>query len=581
MYSYMILHFTFSSYLSFSLYSKAEHFTKRFSTLLNNPQDGSASYNYVSSHAFPISHKTSSCSQDNLVALNKKGFTSRNILSSAFSKIFLSKKSSKATEHHITMPTTYKQNTTFGFPTLQYKEAVSSCPDFSKRFQRTGDTAKLSSSADMLHSDPETTVMIRTEKPLPPIQPNGIYQLSTQPNSRKLHFRSTMPLPLTPLDLAITTDSASTTSSYTNSAGMNSSISSSRSSSSISSAGMQESSKADSSSVTQSDNHSDAQVKKRKHDYESVDVDFESILSLLFNSSTTAAVDGETDDGKDLVPSDKFGKIKQDDGERNASGSKDIMTSKTSVNIESLPSTAASTSSDTKANTWFDEDKDYVISDYEFFKGVRQLQQASANYSTITSADRELSCHHRTHGSEQLCIQQYGENDMSQKEDEYSAQTGTNIYDKINLECVTHTDQCTCEQYDASDMGDYIFMHATTCPHLGTASQTYDYVDQLYITMLRQNYKKYASGVPPRKVNRPGCKPLVDISACPNATKMHDATYVNCSNLRRKCGTALLPPRQYHTNNMDTSSVPAALTPPRNIPRLGHYLSAPPAAPTT
>ena len=474
------------------------------------------------------------------------------------------------------MPITYKRNTTIGLLTLQCREAVSSCPDLSKRFQRTGGTAKLSSCADVLHYNPETTVMIRTEKPLSPMQPNGINQSSIQPNSPKLHFRSNMPLPLTPLDLAITTDSTST-SSYTNSTSMNSSIGSSRSISSISSAGVQESSKADSLFVTQSDNHSDAQAKKHKHDYETVDVVFESIFSLLFNSSTTT-VDGETDDSKDLVPSDKFGKIKQDDGERNASGSNDIMTSKTSV---SLPSTDVSTSSDTKASTWFNEDEDYVIGDYEFFRGVRQLQ-ASANYSTITSTDRELSCHHRTHGSEQFCIQQYGENDMSQKEDEYSAQTGTNIYDKINLECVTHTDQCTCEQYDASDMGDYTFMHATTCPHLGTASQTYDYVDQLYITMLRQNYKKYASGVPPRKVNRPGCKPLVDISACPNATKMHDATYVNCSNLRRKCGTALLPPRQCHTNNMDTSSVPAApTTPPRNIPRLGNYLSAPPAALTT
>ena len=121
---------------------------------------------------------------------------------------------------------------------------------------------------------------------------------------------------------------------------------------------------------------------------------------------------------------------------------------------------------------------------------------------TITSStDKELSCDHRTHESEQLCKQQYDQNYTSQKDDKNYAQIGTNVYDKVNLECVTHTNQCTCEheQYDTSNMDDYTFMHATTCPQLGTASLTYDYVDQFYITMLRQNYKKYDSSVPPRK----------------------------------------------------------------------------------
>ena len=342
-----------------------------------------------------ISHKTSSCSQDNLVTLNKKNFTSRNRLSSAFSKIFFSKKSNKAAEHHITMPTTYRQNATFGLPTLQYREAVSSCQDLSKGFQRTSDTAKLSSSVDVLHSDPETA-MIRTEKLLPPMQPNAINQLSGQPNNPKLHFRSTMPLPLTPLDLAISRNSSvSATSTCTDSISMDGSIGRGRSSSdgNISNAAVQESSKTDSvfadetDSVAKSDKDSDPQVKKHNPDYESVYVDFESILSLLFNSSATTTADGETDDNKDLITPD--------------------------------------------------------------------------------------------------------------------VQIGTDIYDEIKLECVTHADQCTCEheEYDTSDMGDYTFMHATTCPHLVTASHTYDYVDQFYITMLRQNYKKYDSSVPPQKVN--------------------------------------------------------------------------------
>ena len=170
---------------------------------------------------------------------------------------------------------------------------------------------------------------------------------------------------------------------------------------------------------------------------------------------------------------------------------------------------------------------------------------------------------------------------MKQKEDKDS---GANIYEKINLEGVVHTDQCTCGhcedlelKHHNSDMGDYTFMHSATCPHLRKASQTYDYVDQLYVTMLRYNYKKYCSGVPPRKVKRPGHKPTVDIS---NATKTYNTTYVNCSNIRRQYSTALLPPRQCHTNNVDKSNT-TPTTPPRNIPRHGHYLSAPPAIPTT
>ena len=574
----IVIYYILPTYLQLSVFlyrshRNGEHCIKRFSTLPNIPQYSSATY--VPSRTLMISRIASSCSQNNLSALNKKEITSRNKLSSRFSKIFYSKRSNKASEHHITMPTTYMQNSTLGLSKLQYKEVGLSCPDLSRRIQRADDAVKITSSADVPYSDPKT-VMTRPENPLPPtpyMQPNGINQSSNQHNNLKLHCRSTMPLPLTPLDLVLTTDSASTTSTCTNNTDRNSSTSSS--SSSISSAQMQveESSKANSPTfadkidpITANDKHSDAQINKHKHEYENVDIDFESILDLLFNPSITITTDGETDDTKYHAKSEQ---------ERNAPGTNDIMTSNASVSKASLPSTDVLTSSNTKAIPWFNEDKDYVISDYEFCKGVRQIQQASTDYLTIITTN---TSNHSTHATEQPFKQQDGQTNMKEKEDKDSR---ANVYDKIDLEGVVHTDQCTCERCELKhhnpDMGDYTFMHSATYPHLRKASQTYDYVDQLYLTMLRCNYKKYCSGVPPRKVKRPGHKPTVDIS---NATKTYNATYVNCSNIRRQYGTALLPPRQCHTNNVDKSNT-APTTPPRNIPRSGHYLSAPPAIPTT
>ena len=465
------------------------------------------------------------------------------------------------------------QNSTLGLSKLQYKEVVSSCPDLSRRFQRTDDIIKITNSTDVPHSDSKTA-MRRPENSLPPtpyMQPNGMNQSSNQHNNLKLHCRSTMPLPLTPLDLAITIDSVSTTSTCTNNTDRNSSTGSS--SSSISSAQVEESSKAKFPTfadktypITENDKHSDAQVNKCKHDYEDID---ESILDLLFNPNITITTDSETDDTKYHAKSEQ---------ERNAPGTNDIMTSNASVSKASLPSTDVSTSSNTKASTWSNEDKDYVISDYEFCKGVRQIQQASTDYLTIIISD---TSNHRTYATEQPFKQQDGQNNTKQKEDKDS---GANIHDKINLEGVVHTDQCTCEQckdlelkHHNPDIGDYTFMRSATCPHLRKASQIYNYVDQLYLTMLRCNYKKYCSGVPPRKVKQPRHKPTVDIS---NATKTYNTTYVNCSNIRRQYGTGLLPPRQCHTNNADKSNT-TPTTPPRSIPRSGHYLNAPPAIPTT
>ena len=565
-----ILHFTYLQ-LSVFLYRShrnGEYCIKRFSTLSNVPQNSSETY--VPSCTLMSSNIVSSCSQDNLGTLNKKEITSRNKLSSRFSKIFHSKRSSKASEHHITMPTTYMQNSTLGLSKLQYKEVVSSCPDLSRRFQRTDDIIKITNSTDVPYSDPKTA-MTRPEDPLPPtpyMQPNVINQSSNQHNNLKLHCRSTMPLPLTPLDLAITTDSVSTTSTYTNNTDRNSSTGSF--SSSISSAQVEGSSISNSPTfadktdpITANDKHSDAQVNKRKHDYENVDIDFESILGLLFNPSITND-DDETDDTKYHAKSEQ---------ERSAPGTNDIMTSNASVSKASLLSTDVSTSSNTKASKQFNEDKDYVISDYEFCRGVGQIQQASTDYLTIITTN---TSNHRTHATEQPFKQQDRQNNMKQTEDKDS---GSNVYDIINLEGAVYTDQCTCEHCEdlELDMGDYTFMHSVTCPHLRKASQTYDYVDQLHLTMLRCNYKKYCSEVPPRKVKHPGHKLTIDIS---NATKTHNLTNVNCSNIRRQYGPVLLPPRQCHTSNVDKSNT-TPTTPPRNIPRYGDYLSALLAIPTT
>ena len=506
------------------------------------------------------------------------------------------------------MPTTYLQNdpnSTLGLPTLQYKGAISSCPDLPSAASPEIDnniSHNLANSTGTLHYDckPATD---ESEKPFLVIPSKEQNQANDQANRPKLYSRSTMPLPLTPLDLVASRDSVSTvlssTSSSNNSAGSTSS--------SISSAGMKDCSLSpivftttfvdDIDIAIESDNnHNDAQEKKHVNYYEVID--FVSPLNpqeeLLSNSGTATTARSKaatsTDDGDcTVVVFDNT----QDNKEIYTTGNNDVMASNATVNDECPPTTDKSlVASDTKTTTCWDEDEGYVITNQEFFKGLRQTQQTSTDYLTIISTDKGLSSLCLNHTEQQPCKQQDVQSDTKGKGDIDSPQV-ENIYDKIISEYVVYAGQSTAsEQYKSSKLdsltrsGSYIFMRRMSSKNgskkslrNGSQIHTYDYIDRLYLKRLR--LKKHCSGVPPRKVKREGYKPTVGISACSNATKTHHTTYVNCSNIRRKQhGTTLLPPRQGHTDSVDkTDSTPKV--PPRSTSRPGHYLSSPSAMPPT
>ena len=536
------------------------------------------------------------CSQDN--SCDKKKLRKRDRLSSAFGKIFFNRKPIKTSKHHITMPTTYVQNdsnsSTLGLPTFQYKEIVSSCPDFSSASSGIDDniSRNLANSTGALPYDSKP-IAERPETPKPFILVPSEEQIQSndQTDHPKMFCRSTMPLPLTPLDLVTSGDSVSTTLSSTSS---NSSAGST--SSSISSAGVKDRSLSpivftttfvdEIDTAIESDNHDDTQ--EHVNDYEIID--FSSPLNpqekLQSNPGTATTADSiaatSTDDGDcTLVVFDNT----QDNGEIKTSGNSDAVASKSSISNKSPPTTDVSQASDVKATTCWDADEDYVISNQEFFKGLKQMQQASDDYLTIISTDKGLSSLHLSHTEEHPCKQQGGQSDMKGKVDTDSPQVEENIYDRIISQYVVHAGKITVsEQYESikndslTRSNKYIFMHRMSSRN-GSQIHTYDYIDLLHLKKMR--LKKHCSGVPPRKVMRPGYKPSADIITCSNATKTHPATYVNCSNLkRRQYGITMLPPRQGHTNNVDeANSTPKAL--PRSIPRPGHYLSAPPAMPTT
>ena len=544
---------------------------------------------FFSSATYPPSgilyHKELACSQDNLC--DKKKIRKRDRLSSAFGKIFFNRKPIKISKHHITMPTTYIQNdpnSTLGLPTLQYNWAILSCPDLSSASPETGNNIShnLANSTGTLHYDSKPTTD-RSEKPflsIPSEEQNHANDLANHP---KLYSRSTMPLPLTPLDLVTSRDSVSTILSSTSSSSSNSAGSTS---SCISSAGMKDCSLSpivfsttfvdDIDIAIESNNRNDAQEKKHVNYYEIID--FDSPLNpqeeLLSNSGTATTADSKAatsiDDGERTVVA--FDNT-QDNKEIYTAGNNDVKASNVSVNDGSSDKSPAS---DTKTTTCWDEDEGYVISNQEFFKGLGQMQQTSTDYLTIISTDTGLSSLCLNHTEEQHCKQQGVQSDMKGKVDIDSPQV-ENIYDRIISEYVVYAGQSTVsEQYKSSKPDS--FMRRMSARN-GSQIHTYDYIDRLYLKRLR--LKKHCSGVPPRKVKREGYKPLVGISACSNATKTHHATYVNCSNIqRRQYGTTLLPPRQGHTDSMDkTDLTPKA--PPRSIPRPGHYLSSPSAVPTT
>lgn len=461
------------------------------------------------------------------------------------------------------MPTSYSQNnhnSTLGLPKLAYKQAVSSCPDLSKVFPRMVKsktiTHSLGGSGDVLL---QSNFKSATEIPLPLLP----YEQTNDPLQLKYDdCRSSMPLPLTPLELATSRDSVSTTSS-----GISIGVEAKNH------LPLPATTLVD--KFTKSGNHNDEQVTKCKNDYE--EIDFGEELS----SHSDCAV---------------FFRTRQNSRQASLSTTNDEMSNEAFLNEELLSTTSASTTLDEvlthasvasdEASTWLDEDEDYVISDYEFFKGLRQMQEASTNYLTVQSS------HSTKTVSPHICVDHTGKQIYSQRDcqiglegnDKSSAQMmKANIYDSIVLE-ESAADQCTtCQQRKTpepkhlagmNNFEDYVFMHKATCSSLKNSS--YDYIDQLYIELFKR--KKHGIGVPPRNVKRTDYKPSTNISVCSNAMKPH-VSYVNCSNLRQY-GTTMLPPRQLqcHGDDLDATT---PVTPPRNVPRPGCYLSGQPAIPTT
>lgn len=503
-------------------------------------------------------HKVLSCSHNSLSALDKKVPKKKKRLSSAFGRIFSNRKTVKCSEHHITMPITYlpkNHSNTLGLPTLEHWQ-TSSCPDLLSTLSKSETIPYgLGSSTDTLHSEPARE---RSKIPLVSLSPNNTQTIAS---FSKLHCRSTMPLPLTPLDLATSKDSVS---SGTNSTSVKEC--------SLSPIPFPTTFVDD---IDENDNHNNAQTCKRLNDYENID-DFaidpllnsqeESLLAsnsgkavtvvgkatVSFDDEDSMASKGQND--KDSVISKRLA---------NATTVDDEASSKAAMNEESLYATYLSATTDAEIVSLLDDNKDYVISDHEFFEGLKQTQQASDDYLTILSPDLVLSSMHADYAE----IQDVKQQDCQEENEDKGP---TQVEATIDDQC-TASKHCEVSKLD-SVMSDYIYMHKATYSPLmkGSQAYTYDYIDELYIEMLRHKNHRTSTGVPPRNVKRTGHKPSVDISTCSNAKNTHN---INHNNLIKQYGRTMLPPRQCHATDLERSNV----TPPRNIPRPGYYLSAPPA----
>ena len=125
-----------------------------------------------------------------------------------------------------------------------------------------------------------------------------------------------------------------------------------------------------------------------------------------------------------------------------------------------------------------------------------------------------------------------------------------------------------------STSSSYIYMHEVNSPSLKEDSDTftYDYVRHSYIQ--RCMHRRQYTGIPPRKVKR-------TVHENTNLIKEHK-TCVNFKSTEKHA--IILPPRGSHKRS--TSQQPINCKPPvpprntpRNIPRPGYYLSAPSAVP--
>ena len=129
-----------------------------------------------------------------------------------------------------------------------------------------------------------------------------------------------------------------------------------------------------------------------------------------------------------------------------------------------------------------------------------------------------------------------------------------------------------------ADLGNYVIMHKIKDRKLKKPSYAYDYVYYPYIEMFRRKLRQ--SGVPPRRVKREGYTALASVNT--NTEEKH-VIYVNIKRSQDTTlflpprgndalGIPTVSPEEQHSHL-------EAVVPPRNLPRNGCYLSAPSAIP--
>ena len=586
----------------FSYHTDKKRHTQAHSTSLNSLQQ-------LSVQSVSHSHYDElSCAQRKSDKKIKKG--SR--LSSAFSKILFSRKTSKVPKHHITMPATYLKTDdrrTLGH-SGEHMHTISSYPDLTNVIPRSkSDSYHLSGSGDAQHTDSKPT----TEELFP-------VHLQDQTNCKQQR-RSAMPLPLTPLEVVT----------------LRGSVSNSTSSSSISSR-VKEVSISPTLSTTFVES-SDVAAKNdmvKKTDYDEI---HHLVLQKLPNGPTASESGSTHELDEDYVISDHEFKQMQSDARlimdgplpdhlqdptnhkqqpRSAmplpptplelvmskgSSSSLSVNSVTSTNTEvkeispsptlSIPfvdSPDMATSLSAENDQHIDNSVDYEpIIDYQHLQQwldsdtvIGETSKTSGSKTSgeplllITHEQTTLGIDETIELDEDYVISEQEFKQMEQAEyltivpdsrkhtdNQINVDNDTIISECI--ECTAHVvrskEVSKLENLD-SDMSDYVLMHKGTCPFLQKQSlvDTYDHLDSLYEQMLSRCY--HSGDVPPRNIKRAGNKSLLNISS---TIKARDATYVNISR-----STTLLPPRHCHSNDSVKPDAMLAIS-KKNIPRSQSY----------
>ena len=382
-------------------------------------------------------------------------------------------------------------------------------------------------------SNPEK--LNRSTMPLPPtpldaVVSNDSKEQSIQQNSDKLD-RSSMPLPLTPLEVVVLNDSTEDLLISTPVT-----LSDGAEGDTLGHKNIKNGSTDD----VYTEEYSSSSDGYEKIDFELLDEVKKSLSPFPSTAESIVAtmedVTINNSDGENCMMADKeLNIINVSDTDQMNESATDISTPLSTLEVKPAGKTVLSMADKRTANdneTAMCFDKDYVISDYEFYS-MQIQQQASLTTDRI---DNVLS-------------------------------SNTPVYLEL-------------KGLDPA-LGDYIVMHRVDSQSQRKDSQVlaYDYVYHPYIKMCRQKLRQ--SGVPPRRVEREGYTPSVAINTTP--VEKH-VCYVNIENSLPINDTALLPPRANESDISKSSSEDQSdaepTMPPRNISRPGCYLSAPSAIPT-